>query len=439
MSSRICTSCVIDNYLKKLINETGVSGSECDFCDSRSITVELDEFLFIFEKMLDDFYECSSQNPAVVIYDYSPDGETLEEILQSFISPDAAPELAELISDEWFDWSSHEHRFGEDPYFIRRSNLRAELNHEWVRLEKSLKSTARLVNPLVAGTLEKIFSPLFYDNAASAIITAGPNKQINNLFRARVFQSAKKMQSELSHPERALGPPPSELATAGRMNAKGIPVFYGATHKHIAIAEVRPPVGSYVVTSSFNITRDVRLLDLKKLSEIDPSSKLSLFDPATRELEARHRFLQLLEDKLTMPIMPEAADEGYLITQAIADFLATHPKLNIDGLIFSSSQTDMNASIDRNVILFAKCSLVCFSAESEKGKSHFELWEYDDESHDSWISPTLHESLSPQEDLIQTFEALPPALRLDRDSLAIHEVTGVSYDTYDHGVSFRKY
>lgn len=439
MSSRICSSCVIDTYLKDFVHKEGESESECDFCEFRLTTVELDKLVPFFEKMLEDFYECSSLSMAVMVHDCLPDGEIIDEIFQRFILPEPAKELAELVSGEWYDWSSHEHRFGEDPHFIRNSSLPVELNREWAELDQSLRSTARLVNPFVVGTLEKIFSPLFNDTATAAVITAGPDKLINTLFRARVFQSAQRMEVELSHPERALGPPPSKLATAGRMNAKGIPVFYGATHKYTAISEVRPPVGSYVVTCSFILTRDLRLLDLKKLSEVEPPSDLSLFDPATRELDARYRFLKLLEGKLTMPIMPEAADEGYFITQAIADFLATHPKLNIDGLIFSSSQTDVNGPAGRNIILFTKAASVCFSAESEKGSSHFELWEFDDESDGSWISPSLHESLSPKDDLIQPFDTLPPALRLNRESLAIHEVTGISYSTDDHGVYLHKW
>ena len=438
MSSRVCTSCVTEKYLKTFIHDVGEPGSKCDFCELISVTLELEKLAPLFENMLDDFYECSSQSMTVEVYNYPSEGETVEEIFQNYILPGPAQELAELISDDWFDWSSHEHRFGEDPYFIRNMSLPAKLNREWAELEESLQCTARLVNPFVSATLEKIFSPLFNETAALAVISIGPEKETNVLYRARVFQSAKKMVSELSHPERALGPPPSKLATAGRMNAKGIPVFYGATHKNIAIAEVRPPVGSYVVTSLFKITRDLKLLDLRKLSEIKPPSEFSLFDPATRELDARYRFLKLLEHKLTMPIMPEAVDEGYLITQAIADFLATHPRLDLDGLIFSSCQKGVGDPVGCNVILFTKAASICFSAESEKGHSHFELWEFDHESDSSWVSPTLHESLAPQTNLIPTPESTLPALRLDRDSLAVHEITGISYSADDHSVFLQR-
>jgi len=60
-------------------------------------------------------------------------------------------------------------------------------------------------------------------------------------------------------PDRDMGAPPSSLPAAGRMNAKGISTFYGATDPQIALAEVRPPVGSQVAIAYFEIIRPLRL------------------------------------------------------------------------------------------------------------------------------------------------------------------------------------
>ena len=43
------------------------------------------------------------------------------------------------------------------------------------------------------------------------------------------------------------------------MNAKGISTFYGATNEDIALAEVRPPVGSQVAIARFDIIRPLLL------------------------------------------------------------------------------------------------------------------------------------------------------------------------------------
>lgn len=60
--------------------------------------------------------------------------------------------------------------------------------------------------------------------------------------RARVFQSEDKLEMAMCRPDLQLGSPPALVAAAGRMNARGISVFYGANDPKAAIAEVRPPV-----------------------------------------------------------------------------------------------------------------------------------------------------------------------------------------------------
>src|SRR3954470_5589142 len=69
----------------------------------------------------------------------------------------------------------------------------------------------------------------------------------------------------MERPDLEVGPPPPARAMAGRMNARGISVFYGALEAATAVAEVRPPVGSKVLVVRFEILRPVRLLDVEAL------------------------------------------------------------------------------------------------------------------------------------------------------------------------------
>ncbi|MBN1091084.1 RES family NAD+ phosphorylase [Pantoea sp. 1B4] len=62
------------------------------------------------------------------------------------------------------------------------------------------------------------------------------------------------------------------------MNASGIPVFYGAASAEVAIAEVRPAVGSYVVVAPFEAMRALRVLDISSL-ELISHEKGSKFNP----------------------------------------------------------------------------------------------------------------------------------------------------------------
>jgi hypothetical protein len=157
------------------------------------------------------------------------------------------------------------------------------------------------------------------------------------------------------------------------MNAAGISVFYGATSPIVAIAEVRPPVGSRVLVARFDVIKPLTLLDLEALELIaDPQG--SRFDPNhVRELELA-AFLRGLSDRITRPVMPHDEPREYLPTQAIADFLANLSDPCLDGIIYPSSQVPRrlpalrraalladglgNASIGRNVVLFHKSARV---------------------------------------------------------------------------------
>lgn len=134
------------------------------------------------------------------------------------------------------------------------------------------------------------------------------------------------------------------------MNARGISVFYGATQPKVAIAEVRPPVGSKVVVAKFNIVRPLCLLDLTIIEDGHVTG--SIFDPTFLERLERVAFLQTLGQRMTKPVMPDDEAFEYLATQAIADFLATENEPLLDGIIFRSVQSKGG----RNVVLFQKAA-----------------------------------------------------------------------------------
>ncbi len=65
----------------------------------------------------------------------------------------------------WFDYSSHEHRYGEDPWFVEKSNLSEPLSIAWNKMEQSLKREARYINPTAASMLESVFGLVLDDRS----------------------------------------------------------------------------------------------------------------------------------------------------------------------------------------------------------------------------------------------------------------------------------
>jgi hypothetical protein len=147
-------------------------------------------------------------------------------------------------------------------------------------------------------------------------------------------------------PATELGPPPAGRARAGRMNAAGIAVFYGAMEPDTCISEMRAPLGGRVALGTFTLTRAVRLLDFRGM-QVAYGRPLSYFDRDFKERASKGAFLRRVHRLVRAPVLPGHEDE-YLITQAIAEYLAHVRTRRFDGILFGSAQrADGN-----NVVLF---------------------------------------------------------------------------------------
>lgn len=335
-----------------------------------------------------------------------------------------------------------------------------------MRLEESLANETRFFNP----TAEAILTDTFGDidkhrthEGLAPIIEAGPTTQLTALFRARVFQANDKLENALKRPDLEVGPPPTWAASHGRMNPHGVSVFYGATDPTVALAEVRPPVGSRVIVGRFEILRPIRLLDIKALGSVDRSG--SIFDRNYIERLKKASFLDWLSERITQPVMPDDEPFEYLPTQAIADFLATRsaPEANflatrssteLDGIIYPSVQAKEGTS---NVVLFHKSSRVQ-ALDIPKGTdisaySH----NYTEEGQETVYS--VHEETPPtpkkadvpldsepdindpilfaplQFDDEMNFDNREATLKLDVTTLEVRYVKGVEFDTDTYEVS----
>jgi len=403
--------------------------------------------------VIEGFYEVSSLSDAVVLYGRSPDGKSLSDIISQIGSswPGANEDIVSLLTDMWSDLRCYDNQYGEDPWFIEKTKFAEVLSEEWRQMEKSLLHEARYINPVAAKMLETVFGPVLNDrtnDGNAVVVEVGEGKDIDTLYRARVFQTADAMEKALGHPERHLGPPSPSIAAAGRMNAKGVSVFYGATHKDIAISEVRPPVGSHVVVGAFKVIRPLRLLDLHHLGSITLKPDSSVYDPTTALEASRRDFLGTLSQRMIMPIMPELQEQDYLTTQAIADFLATHANLNLDGILFRSSQNSKTSksTTGRNAILFKKASMVLRSEERFGVGTTVDLWYYDESCPKRTLRPEIWTTPHKEDDqnalTLREVEPAEPALELDRNSLEIYEIEGVRYEKtayqVDHHVSRTK-
>ena len=368
---KLCFSCVGEDFLRREIQINGKRG-KCSYCEKTRKTFSIGEMSERMEKAFDEHYIRTYEDPtpyeSAMLADEESDYEwdrAGEEVVAAImnaaeIAEKAASDIQSVLCEKFADLESA--KMGEETEFSDGSCYEEKRTDdlfwqmEWARLEQSIKTQARFFNHPAAQHLRTIFGGLDTmktRDERSMIVDAGPGTSLAALYRARVFQSQDSLKIALSRPDQHISSPPAAYASAGRMNAKGISVFYGANDPTVALAEVRPPVGSQVVVARFEIIRPIRLLDLTAL--VNAATEGSIFDPAFKRQLEQAMFLKSLSERITKPVMPDDEAFEYLVTQAIADFLANESTMKVDGIIFPSVQ---GAGKALNVALFHKASKI---------------------------------------------------------------------------------
>jgi len=429
----VCFYCVGDPGLKELIHDRVVSGRYCDSCDTMTETTAISHIAKAVSKVLEIFYAETSNTISVKIYGRPPAGDDLQTVVKQLLktNDEVVDAVIEELQANWNAQSEYDRPFDdiEDLWLKRVPTLDSVLLSDWQEMEVSLRRETRYVNPKAISFLDKIFGDV--GNASDSegtpvITTAGPGTKISTLYRARVFQSERELLTALHHPEKNLGAPPEGVSLGGRMNAAGLPTFYGSLDPKTATAEVRPPVGSWVAVAPFTIIRPLYLLDLSKLEDTVLKVDGSLFDEQLQELLKKRAFLSELSRRMVLPVLPNDEKRSYLITQVIADYLATH-SAKIDGLAFRSVQRGLQSIAPTvNVVLFSMAA-GAIGADVETETAVADLY-VDDDDGNTW-SPYICYHTDDQEPAFGHFPFRSPALRLVRDGIELHRVKSIAINS----------
>ncbi|HBX62675.1 RES family NAD+ phosphorylase [Sphingobacterium multivorum] len=368
---RICYNCTGENYLKEFVRIHG-KAIKCSYCKEKQLSILIEKLAYKIEYGFTQFYERSANEPSSLEYRLMSDkesrfswerhGDPIIQVLMDVaeIDEEIASDIQGILEEKNSDYESAEigleTEFSTDSYYQSKILEDESWQGEWAEFEKKLKNEARHFNQFGIKLLDRIFEgieTLETEDGNTLVTVIGPKNPIHTLYRARVFHTDRKLQEALTNPDQQLGPPPKMHALAGRMNARGISMFYGAIKKETAIGEVRPPVGSKVVVSKFTVLKELKLLNLNALKNV--SSRGSIFNPDFIKIAKRDIFLRRLSARMSTPVMPDDEPMDYLITQAIADYLAVESEQQFDGILYPSVQSD-NKGI--NVVLFNKSSRV---------------------------------------------------------------------------------
>ncbi len=285
-TKHICFECVGEDYLSAEIKEKGPV-AKCSYCKQTAESYAIGELADRIETAFEHHYVRTSDQPdswqerllagRESNYDWEREGVPVIDAIEAAV--DVPREVAEdaqaILDDRHGDFEAaamgEETVFSSESYYEEKSASAREWHEEWNAFEQSLKTEARFFSRAAASHLASVFGgidKLETSDGHSLAVDAGPQLAIERLYRARVFQADDKLEEALCRPDCHVGSPPANLASAGRMNARGMSVFHGATEDSVAIAEVRPPVGSKVAVAKFSIIRQLRLLDLTALESV---------------------------------------------------------------------------------------------------------------------------------------------------------------------------
>jgi hypothetical protein len=323
---RVCAGCFGEPHLKQMVEDEMLEMGQCAYCNALDVPlVTLHEVVFPLHRVISRFYNCTPYKKEVPMFGSEPSRLTLcdliSELIQSEKSKADSPLVRDLAGMLTLRWPMYRQSFdasdsNEEHLFERTDPAHYVHDGEWNDLIVKMRYESRYCNPKLNDFLDRTFERIADEQTSDGeglVTVVGPRQKITHVYRARVFQGPQSLSNALKHPEKELGPPPIGKASSGRMNAKGLSMFYGANLPEVAIAETRPPVGSYVLVGRFAFQRELRLLNISKLANIKIQDGLSLFDPETFWLYDRKGFLKDLEGKLTMPAMPDTADDSYLV------------------------------------------------------------------------------------------------------------------------------
>lgn len=357
----VCWGCVDDAYLKQIIRCEGKRRT-CSVCNRRirnAYTVE--QLGKLMEPILREYFSHGEAVKRFGVDDkewWEQEGDDLSWVVQEVLGQhfDFEDELIGAIVDAEDCWppDGDEQFFDTTQRFVARRFLPHHYRHQWHCVVKDLKCQRRFFCESARRLFDELFAGVddlraWSDEKEAFVRVVRTLPAGFELLRARQVTNRRQLQQILSNPVQHVGPPPPECARAGRMNAEGVVVFYGALEVETALAEMRPPLGGDLVVGRFRTTVPLQLLDLGRLAQIRPSRELSYFQPHFREQMERTAFLRQLHKLIAQPIGPESETE-YLITQTLAEYLAHVHDPRFGGLLFGSVQREGGT----NIVLFAE-------------------------------------------------------------------------------------
>lgn len=439
----VCSEC-IDDFIVKAEIEADGRRRKCSYCKEVGRTVAIEEVADrvedVYPMMMGEvertpyFYEDSDK------VDYRQNGDTPNNLICEMlgcayqeVADDVTAELSSRHGYEAFKDGEHDiYDDSNDIYTLRIPRSR-EVERTWHSFCESIKHSHRFFNDAATQYLSEILEPIVNPKLAgteSAVRVIQPDSEARFVYRGRLANTVKDRSDIIGKPINSLGAPPKHKNGGGRMNAAGIPVFYGSFDVETCVAELRGPVGGTAVVGKFEITRPLRVLDLTLLR--NAMFNISYFDPDVVRKFSYNRFLRGFHKEIKRSVIPGSETLDYLPTQFVAEYLWTKVDPVLDGLIFGSAQIS-NAKAKNIAIFPHACVAEGWHEELHpKPKDDAPRPKSTDFEDFASLLGTLHWDVAAE---VAAQPALPVSLRLVPDSTVIADVKSIEYKLQTRSVA----
>lgn len=364
----VCPECFENTTLKRRLIEIrpGFPDDErCQFHPSRK-AVPLEEVGKIVEPAL-------RANYAIGEWMFeSQEGDDLYTVINETTGADDDQLINALLgwlidNDDYWPPDGEEAFFADDQTYvpIRLDGWRH--GALWRRFREAILHRQRFFNDPAKTFLAEIFDGIQNQSdidSKPAFFRLAPATD-SVFYRARIVADEEAFRTIAKDPASLMGPPPPPLRRAGRMNAAGIAVFYGATEKDTAIAELRPAVGSLISLAAFRIHRPIHVLDLTRFTRA--GKQIDIFAKNQMARATQWAFMQSFASEISKPILPGDEHLEYVPAQVVAEYLTNQPvrwrgtDVTPDAIIFRSAQREGG----KNIAIMGDAATICASPASE--------------------------------------------------------------------------
>lgn len=346
----VCPSCFDESKaLRDFVESEGVDG-KCPTCGAKKTKIIDAGELCVLFKPLSKYYEVAmrgehyvvdSEDDCIILGD---DGEPLEQLLQGnwpiFSDKLDDEDIRNILYEVWLDYDDTSCYISHNLWYTSPDK---EFQYLAGRLMHERRFFPKQHEPELGETsLERLLDHRLEDYSEPP----GPA----TWFRARLPETTQSRGVPEPFVSSKMGVPPKErLLHGGRANPAGIAYLYLGSSVETVIAEVRSIPGDYVSVGSFSIPSGLSVIDLA--SEPPPLDPFA-YEDLRWEIE-RRALLREFGRRLSQPIREGESELGYVVTQYLAEFIASR---GYDGIIYPSAVSDGN-----NLVLFDPNKANCTS------------------------------------------------------------------------------